>query len=270
MKKIIITIFCLVFLITSFIGCNETAQSNDNARYKFQKNENKFYLIIDDKTIEEIESNIDVGMSQQASIQFDSIDEFVNTVKSGKLNDHQLAIANKTFKKDSNGIIVCDFDNIKIPVHPDEFECQAVYWSGELYSFYLETSDDEIAYYHYLSKEKYNYQYENDYLTFFDIEGVSTVETVYGKEGTEYYYSTAKGKMKKIRYTLTEGNKVLIVDETYRLDMEDDSLPVSDDIPYRITIYGSNSNDHFTIDIFEPDNKPTVEWIKKFDVKPYK
>lgn len=269
MKKILIIVFCLTFVIICFSGCGIDNSSIDNGRYKLKKIEGGSYLLINDRTEESIESIIDVGMIQEAEIQFDSIAEFVNTVKNGKLSDRQLAIATKTFGKDSNGIKVCDFSNIQIPVNPIELECKKVFWSGELYSFYLESKSNTIAYYHLLNKDSYNYQYVENYLHFFDNDSVSVTKTIDNGNNTEYYYSTSKGNMKKVRYTVISGQTTLVVDETYRLSMEDKSILTSNEIPYRVTIYGIKTDEYFSIDIFDIADKPTEEWLSKFSVKAY-
>ena len=270
MKKLIIIVSCFLFVTTCFGGCGVDTANTNNKRYEIRTIDNEQYLVIDESVIESIESKIDVEMIQEAEIQFDSIDEFVNTVKNGKLNDRQLAVANKTFKKDANGIKVCDFTNIKIPVNPLELACKTVFWSGELYSFYLESANDTIAYYHLLDKNNYDYQYENNYLRFFDNEGITTTKVIENKNNTEYYYSTTKGDMKKVRYTITNAETNLVIDETYRLRMEDSTIPVSQDVPYRITIYGVKSGVYFSIEVFDIVNKPTTEWITQFSVKTYK
>ena len=271
MKKFICLICCLAFFIVCFNGCNKDTYSDVNGRYELKSIDNQFYLIINKETIESIESTIDLGINQVASIGFDSIEEFVSTLKNGKLSDDQLAIANRAFKKDSTGkIIVCDVSNIRVPVCPNEFDCMGVEWSGELYSYHLESGSGEFAYYHYLSKDAYEYQYENDYLNFFSKDTVSLEKTVDSKEATEYYYSTATGDMKKVRYSVTNGDTLLYVDETYRLRMEDDSLQISDTVPYRITIYGSAPNGYFRVEAYDLEDKPTLEWLMKFGIKIYK
>ena len=97
MKKRLLSILVLLSLLCS---CSPADKVDNNERYSIKTIDNEQYLIIDDGLIESLETEI----VQVATIQFDSVDGFVNTVNGGKLTDHQLAIANKTFKKDENGI----------------------------------------------------------------------------------------------------------------------------------------------------------------------
>ena len=82
MKKSIILFSCFLFVITCFCGCGVDTANTNNKRYEIRTIDNEQYLVIDESVIESIESKIDVEMIQEAEIQFDSIDEFVNTVRS--------------------------------------------------------------------------------------------------------------------------------------------------------------------------------------------
>lgn len=210
-------------------------------------------------------------MIQTATIQFDSIEEWIDTVKNGKLDDHQLATANKFFEKDSNGnILICDFSDIKVPVHPKGFECNGVGWSGRYYSYYIENVDGVFAYVHYIGKDAYEDRFEDDYLNFFDQDHIFLKKVIEGKDATEYYYSTDAGELKSVRYSLANGDTTRHIEETYRLEMKDSYLEESSEIPSSIYIYGSGPNGYFVITIYGLKNRPNVEWLEQFGVRKYK
>lgn len=269
MKRYIIVILFCLFLTLILCSCNQTARANEGKRYYLRPVGDSYRLVIDDEVLNSIESTIDVKLIKQASIAFDSIDDFVDTLKNGKLSNEQLAVAYKTFKRDDNGIKVCDINSIKIPVSPNEMNCKTVYWNGELYSFYLEKENNAIAYYHVLDKSTYDNQYENNYTRFFENENVTITKILELPDSTEYYYSTAKSDMKKIRYALSNNNTNLIIDETYRLSMVDGTIETSNDIPYKINIYGEKAGDYFSISIFDFVGKPSPEWLTQFGIKNY-
>ena len=151
-----ISVCCLSLALICIVGCENEITLQDNERYGFKTIGDKSYLILAD----DLPGN---SMSQLADIKFDSVEEFIDTVANGKLTDSQLEIANKAFKKDSNGIIICDFNDIQVPVYPKGFDLTSVYWSGELYSFSLLSSDESCQiYYHYVNEEVYNLHYENE------------------------------------------------------------------------------------------------------------
>ncbi len=266
---ILISVCCLSLALICIVGCGNEITLQDNERYGFKKIDNKPYLILADSESDDVPGD---SMSVLGSIEFDSVEEFIDTVANGKLTDSQLKIANRSFKRDSNGIIICDFNDIQVPVYPKDFELTRVHWSGELYSFSLVSSDESFSGdYHYVNEEVYNLHYKNENL--FENPNVTVTQVVENPDNTEYYYSTSSGKLKTVKYTLTDGDKELIVYEKYRLDMVDalDKLTeVSDEIPYGVAIYGNSSGKLFYITIFDLKTKPTREWLNGFDIKSYK
>ena len=99
---------------------------------------------------------------------------------------------------------------------------------------------------------------------------MTTTKVIENENKTEYYYSTARADKKRVRYTVTDAKTNLVIDESYRLRNENSAVPVSQDVPYRITVYGVKSDVYFSIVIFDIANKPTAEWLTQFGVKPYK
>lgn len=268
LKRLILVFCCIALIVSSLSGCNSEMLIADHDKYDLIKKGKDCYLVIDESMIESLEA-IDVYLG---SIEFNSIDELIDIVKNGKLDDSQLAIAYKAFIKDSNGIEMFDLSNMQVPVLPDEFEYQNVYWKGTRYSFHLASSKEEYGYCYYLSKEEYDRDYERNYLNFFDQEYITLEKTVKNKNKTEYYYSTKAGEFKRGRYTVKNGKTTLIVDEEYFLSAKSQLLedrPVSDTIPYSVQIYGRKSNHYFKIYLYNLVEQPTEEWIKSFGIKDY-
>ena len=87
------------------------------------------------------------------------------------------------------------------------------------------------------------------------------------------FRSPVIGKFKTVKYTLTDGDKELIVYEKYQLEIVDELdelLEESDEIPSRVTIFGNNSGKLFYLTAFGLESKPTKAWLNRFDIKPYK
>ena len=82
------------------------------------------------------------GLTQLASLDFDSLAEFKDTVTNGKLADWQKNVIATAFPKDETGILICDFDKLLEPVMPDDCKLNGVGWSGESYSFYVSTESE--------------------------------------------------------------------------------------------------------------------------------
>ena len=64
----------------------------------------------------------------------------------------------------------------------------------------------------------------------------------------------------------------MVVDEEYFLSAKSQLLedrPVSDRVPFSVTIYGQKSNHYFKIYLYTLKDLPTEEWIKSFGIKDY-
>ncbi len=264
MARLLAIALLLLTMVSVLASCKK--DDINSTQYKIEKIQDQYYLLIETNG-----SDISSGFnSVAAEIQFDSVKEFVEAVKNGKFNDEQIDIMKRTFPKDENGIKMCDVTNIKVPVYPKEFKCKTVFWSGERYSFCLESSKSSTAYLYYYSEETYNSHYETDFEKFFDREEIRIITTHEEGNINEYVYSTDAGTIKKIRYTVDHEQTRLIVDETYRIDMIDESIATSEEVPYRVTIYGATANnEYFVVEIHDIKSKPTSEWIKCFGIENY-
>jgi hypothetical protein len=254
MKKVLLFLCCITFIITSFSGCNCEKVIADNERYDLIKKGKDFYLMLDESIIETIASNrVDASI-----IYFDSTEEFIDTVKNGKLDDSQLAIAYEKFNRDSNGIKICDLSNMQEPVLPDEFDWRWGNWSGSSYTFDLYSSNGESGYCKYLDKESYEAEYEKYYKRGYSEKLVLLEKNNDGKK--EYYYYSTDIDQERIRYTVKNGRTTLVVFEIF-------NWKKPKDIPGQIKIYGRNSKHYFIINIYNLKEKPTEEWIKSFGIK---
>lgn len=264
LSRLLAVVVLLVIIVSVLASCK--IDDNNSTQYKIEKIQDQYYLLIETNGSD----NSSGFNSVAAEIQFDSVKEFVEAVKNGKFNDEQIDIMKRTFPKDENGIKMCDVTNIKVPVYPKEFKCKTVFWGGERYSFYLESSKSPKAYLYYYSEENYNSHYEADFLKFFDREEIRIISSREEGNINEYVYSTDAGTMKKIRYTVDHEQTRFIVDETYRIDMVDESKATSEEVPYRVTIYGTTTNnEYFVVEIYDIKSKPTSEWIKCFGIENY-
>lgn len=278
MKKLLLVLCCISLIIASLSGCNsEAVLLADNERYDLVKKGKELYWVIDESIFEEIDarakySDPKLCISYATCLWFDSIEEFLDTIKNGKLEENHLVDMCRFLEYDSNYIKICDIFNLQVPVLPDGWEVNRVKWGGTDYSFDFFCSTGEVGSLHYKSKEIYESQYEREYLNFFDQEHITLEKTVKNKNKTEYYYSTKAGEFKRVRYTVKNGKTTLIVDEDYLLSTTSQLLedrPVSDTIPYSVQIYGRKSNHYFKIYLYNLVEQPTEEWIKSFGIKDY-
>lgn len=204
-------------------------------------------------------------------IEFSSISELKSTIKSGTLQGWQLDIIKESFPKDdTNGIKICNINNLYRPILPTSMKNTSVAWMGENYTFVIES---EIANgdFHYHTKEQYDGRYKKNYSDRLSSSSVTVKNegTTSERNATIYDISTSAGDFQFIRYSLSTASKTLVVDEIYRLRMNDESLATSANTPYFITIYGIENGVHFVVELSELEERPSVEWLMSFGIKEY-
>ncbi len=212
---------------------------------------------------------------QLASVKFESLAEMKNAIKSGKITKRQADIIKASFPEDSNGIKICNPDKLYQPVWPNIFgENVAVYLHGESYGF-LSISDCPIyASLHIHTKESYEETFERQYTNFFDYGDpkiISISDETYNKLPTKVYnYTTVSGTLRQVRYRIESNNKTLILQETYCLNMEDETMPTSFTVPYYVELYGEENGVYFTSFIADLTSRPTIDWLLQFGVEEFK
>lgn len=212
---------------------------------------------------------------QVGDVKFKSLAEMKNAIKNNKFTPSQAAIIKTSFPKDSNGIKICNPDKLYQPVWPNIFgENVAVYLHGESYGF-LSISDCPIyASLHIHTKESYEETFERQYTNFFDYGDpkiISISDETYNKLPTKVYnYTTVSGTLRQVRYRIESNNKTLIVQETYCLNMEDETMPTSFTVPYYVELYGEENGVYFTSFIADLTSRPTIDWLLQFGVEEFK
>ena len=257
MKRIIV-VFCLILLVSSLMGCSR--------KYDLIKINNQDYLVIDEN-----KTDINITLeNEETEIIFKSVEEFVNTVKNGELNNEQLAFANQKFEKDFNGIKICDLLNLKVPVTPNDIELDSFLWKGNKYSYRFKCGS---AYGFFEVLEKSTYDIEKENVT----TGVGNDSTRHIKEIknrgeiTDYYftpYSESYGPHRASVYAIENAEEKLTVEEYYPSNYQ--LLTNTLDAPARITVYGEEAEEYFKVTIYGFPSKPTVEWLSQFGIEDYK
>lgn len=275
--KSIICISVIVTLMTLSGGCSDDSGKNketqaesteseteqkisETADYSIEKINGNYYMIF-----ENIGAYENKDQNALATLDFDSIIDFKNTVTNGNLADWQKTVIASAFIRDETGIKICDFNHLYFPELPDAMSVGGVSWSGESYSFFV-GNKDVFGYVHYYTEEQYNEIYQRDYEEYFSKDTITLIETEHTEERNAEisYYSTLAGELMQIRYTLQSEGKTFTVDETYRISMKDNALSVSDTVPCSITVYGIENNQYYVIDLFGFSKRPSETWLCSF------
>lgn len=277
MKKTLSLIISLIFIITCFTSCGPEPYGGDNERYDLVTIDGQDYLVIKDEImpkIKEIEDNTYYhGDWILAAGDYDTVEEFVDTVKNGKLSDEDLARIKNLLENDSNGILICDFENIQATRVPDGYVLRDVYWNGELYEYYLYAPDpgnnSSCIYWVFDNRELYERNTVDTEAEYVENNSEYITEVKKVDNRTEYYCKGEKIKWKTVWYTITQGESVIQVQEKYKA-IENDGDSSSEEVPEYIDLYGSKEGVYFYISITKPLEKPTVEWLSQFGIEDYK
>lgn len=231
--------------------------------YTIIEEEGQHYIVFEDPAVYEYE-----GQQQLASVQFNSLTEFKESVTNNKLSASDKEIV-ATFERDEVGILTPDFNNLFEPDIPNDCTIGLISWEGIYYSFGVSTSSEAFGFITGYSQEKYNEIFQEDFENYFDQDTIISIteiiETDDGK--TIATYRTSMAELKNIRYTILVGNKTIVVDERYTLANE--WLPTSDTVPSRITLYITQNDRYSVMMMHSFEEKPSEEWLSKFGMHPY-
>lgn len=289
MKKIILRILLCSLTAVIYVGlvsCNtnhteveskslknpseENIQSPPDSEYvedcEIIEKDGMNYIVFDDIT-----KYTDSSQDQQhASVEFASVEEFINTLTEKNFTDMQKQIIATAFPKNEYGILSCDPQNIYEPQMPSGFVVDCVYWEGASYGFSITTSSEIFGFVRNLTQEQYEYIYQNDFEEFFSRDTITVEETIVTNDGKSVTtYTTRSGHLMQIRYTLYTGDKTVTVDERYRLDMADQSLESSSSVPSVVRLYCAYSGVYYIVDLYGFTEKPSEKWLSEFGMKPY-
>ena len=245
---------------------NDTDQSGiESADYMLMEQSGLYYIVFD--SISDYQGE---GQNELANLEFKSLAALKNSVTNGKLENWQKKVIATSFKKNDVGILTCDFNKLLEPKMPGECVIDGVSWSGESYSFYISTSSEIFGFVHSYSYDQYYEIYEKDFENYFDKSTITVKETLIADDGKVVTtYSTSAGDLMQVRWTYKVGQKTIVVDETYRLSMGDETLTTSDMVPTNVTLYCTEPGAYYVVDLFGFVEKPSDEWLMQFGMTQY-
>lgn len=270
MKNTFYSIICFMLVLTLFMSMSacsigESKQSNQ-ADYKIIQKNGEYFILFDDlSTYQE-----DAQLVQVATISFDSMKEFKDSVTKGQLTEGQKKIMANSFQRDSAGaIMVCDFNNLYVPTLPEDGSVNGVVWSGQAYSFGLGFDNKIYGWIKPQTEAQYDERYQNDYIDFFENDKITVTKTETLEDGkVATYYSTSAGQLMNIRYTLKTDNQTIVVDKRFCLQM-DSPVPTSATVPLRVELYCTSEEGFYYVYLSGFAEDPTDEWLASFGLQKY-
>lgn len=279
-KSIILAIIALVLLVCVSCGqglANDTDTTDNNMQdtndltdsaqaridteeYSIIEKNGKHYIVF---------TNYDnYGDSDVATVDFDTIKEFKDSVTKGELADYEKATIVTAFKRDENGILSCNFNKLYEPVLPLGGTVTSVSWAGDCYSFCVEFSNVAWGFVNYYSAEAYNEIYQRNYENYFNKDTITVTSTEQidnGQKVVTYY----NGHFMNVRYTLQNGTKTVVVDKMYELNNENETIATSSSVPQRIALYCIDGEVYYGIDLHNLSEAPSDEWLMQFGMAQY-
>ena len=245
---------------------NKTPSQIQTPNYNIFEEDGSYYLVFLDSA--QVGSD---GECQVATVDFETMKEFKDTVTKGQLENWQMEIIATAFPKNERGILTCDFNNLYEPVLPAGGCVTRVGWRGESYGFSLQLDKEVYGYLNYYTTKQYESIYQEYFVNLFDRDTITVTNIEQTDNGQKIvtYYRTWAGEFKRVRYTLNDGTKNITVDKTYRLKICHEGLSTSDTVPSEITLYCQDGSACYIIDLYGLTQDPSDEWLCGLGMKPY-
>ena len=164
-------------------------------------------------------------------------------------------------------IEICNLENLYECVMPSGMKLKNVVWRGD--SYYFNFTSETVWGAIYCCDED-AVQTEMVYKDFLSnpLVTITKQEVIEERAAEVYYYTTSVAELKAICYEIHEGEKHMLVQETYVLGGDCD-LEKSSTVPLRIQFWGTDNSGWFYGGLHGLTERPSVEWLSQFGLKDY-
>lgn len=265
----------LVLVIAMLTGCSTNGPASQPVQteppidlpYEIIRDDDGYYLLLDDScaTDDEVEGSF----SQVALlIEFGSMDEMVQDIKTGNFTEKELRILSE-FRKDEDGrTILCDLSKLYDVYTPEKFDEKKILWRGGSYRFALLSTGSDLQ--GRMSNGISDSSKEEAIEKLISCDGVVnftllSTEQIEDRDATvitftsENYYGLKDHK--RVYYTIGDENKDAFVCETY--------TPSTDAVPSIVYIYGTENGMNYVVSLTKLQERPSVEFLMGFGVREY-
>lgn len=241
----------VVTMIALLAGCTPK-------KYQYIDGDGYDYAILNEKHSKYNDEDLEVAAPQ---IYADTMDELIAKVKNGEFTDKDRHFSR--MQKDEQGrIILPDLDNLMVVTHLDNIEWNvAKFYDAGMYC-YAHGHDDRYTISAYFGPKVeiiLDYSYYDDWHGWPCISPTSTEEEIRHAQSLNQYG--------KAQYQLYTDALVFYVIEHHR---ETTTPGIYETEPHYIQMYAELDDDLFLqINIFQFQERPSIEWLSSFGVKPY-
>lgn len=208
--------------------------------------------------------------SAQIYPKFTSIGEMRQGIIEGPISQYELcSLAHRSLNTDG-GVEICDPNHLYEFTAPDDFYLDYIMWLGKSYYCHLTGENARGSIYCYNERD-YTESFNNEYKDFLTNPLITITEqrTTSDRFATVYYGNTSRAKEKFICYEFHIGNKTIYIQEEYLLEIEDNLLPVSADVPSTIYFWGTENGGYFYGIFSDFTERPSIQWLSQFGIMPY-
>lgn len=271
MKKHILLFIVASTLVALLCGCS--SQTNEKLQNDTYYNTPSHSITVKDGqynlTPKTPLSDVDASMALVYP-QFTSVEEMKQAIITGSFTEEELYALSLNSPSGDSGIEIYNLDHLYECTAPAEFSLENITWYGKYYVFALscEKMWGGIDCY---NEDEYTVKFANEYKDFLSNPNLTFIkqEEIEERSATVYYYNTDRAELKYICYDICIGNKKIYVQEEYVLEIKDDVLKESSDVPLRIEFWGTEHSGYFSGIFFDVKERPTVEWLCEFGITPY-
>lgn len=253
-------------------GADEPTTKPTQRPYEIVVENGEYYLILDDDLPEFYwgpgpESGV-MAQIVGPGIRFDSLEELRSDIETGNFTENELSNISGF---DSDGDLrVRIFDNLYDIVAPEELEKYRLNWKGISYNILLRNGAMQ-ANVSFINQETYN-KTLSKYANFENEDGIKLLEKFFEEDrnATVLTYNTSEreedwGRIytKKL-YSLNQGEKSLLINESYRVGGSGQEEDFSETIPDSVRIYGEENGIYFEVFLDNLSERPAVDWLLKW------
>ena len=256
-------ISALFLVIILFAGCAQKETPYISNEYVLEYENDKCYMSFKGEKVEEKDSLT----CETFGLTFTSLDELKDTIINEKFTDGQINVIRRDFtNKDTKKIQICNPNKLYQAVYPEKYEATMLVWKGLTYGWVF---DDSYGNINYITKERFDYSYKQDFSDFTEMQTVSKTEKIEDRDSTVTYYTTTEGEFKQVCYEVEQGEKTLYVAEVYYLKGYSEYIKnnISLDVPNRITILGEQKNEYFRVFLSKLEQRPSEEYLLEFGLR---
>ena len=263
---------CTTLLLSTFSP--QTSQTKvpkqyDNPLYSITVEDGQHKMLFkEDPPTLDIPSHFGVSLALDYPT-FQSVAQMRKTIITGAFTETELIAL--TFGKDAtDGIEICDPDQLYEATVPEEFTLNHITLQGTDYSFDFR-SETVQACIHCYNQEDYEEEFNSGYKDFLTNSNITITkkQITLNRFATVYYGHTDVAKFKFICYELCAGSKKMYIQEEYLLEIEEDRQPVSSRVPDTIHIWGEENGGYFHGYFTDFTERPSVRWLREIGIKPY-